>query len=183
MCVSKLSEPTVTSVSPDSGSIPEEDEGRLYNTCAVFGPDGELLLRHRKVSAVASAAVGARGPRAHHGGMAAFPTSRFISLTSTFRGKSASRSRRPSARAALCRCSKHVSGASSASSGSGRSQAGPGHLDSPCVCVCPSSPQRSVKWAWGFATTSDLRSWRSSTAGEVRVGRARSIWVLGVATS
>lgn len=33
-----------------SGSIPEEDEGRLYNTCAVFGPDGELILKHRKVS-------------------------------------------------------------------------------------------------------------------------------------
>lgn len=33
-----------------SGSIPEEDEGKLYNTCAVFGPDGELILKHRKVS-------------------------------------------------------------------------------------------------------------------------------------
>ncbi|KAM8974966.1 omega-amidase NIT2 [Pelodytes ibericus] len=31
------------------GSIPEEDAGKLYNTCAVFGPDGELLVKHRKI--------------------------------------------------------------------------------------------------------------------------------------
>lgn len=31
------------------GSIPEEDGGKLYNTCTVFGPDGDLLLKHRKV--------------------------------------------------------------------------------------------------------------------------------------
>ncbi|XP_046893060.1 omega-amidase NIT2 [Hypomesus transpacificus] len=31
------------------GSIPEEDEGKLYNTCAVFGPDGSLVLKHRKI--------------------------------------------------------------------------------------------------------------------------------------
>ncbi|XP_057875194.1 omega-amidase NIT2 [Melospiza georgiana] len=31
------------------GSIPEEDGGKLYNTCAVFGPDGALLAKHRKV--------------------------------------------------------------------------------------------------------------------------------------
>lgn len=35
----------------DSGSIPEEEDGRLYNTCAVFGPDGEMILKHRKVTA------------------------------------------------------------------------------------------------------------------------------------
>ncbi|KAG8450368.1 hypothetical protein GDO86_002860 [Hymenochirus boettgeri] len=31
------------------GSIPEEDSGKLYNTCAVYGPDGRLLVKHRKV--------------------------------------------------------------------------------------------------------------------------------------
>lgn len=31
------------------GSIPEEDGGKLYNTCAVFGPDGAILAKHRKV--------------------------------------------------------------------------------------------------------------------------------------
>ncbi|KAI5615982.1 omega-amidase NIT2, partial [Silurus asotus] len=31
------------------GSIPEEDEGKLFNTCPVFGPDGKLLLKHRKI--------------------------------------------------------------------------------------------------------------------------------------
>ncbi|XP_069495271.1 omega-amidase NIT2 isoform X2 [Ambystoma mexicanum] len=31
------------------GSIPEEDAGKLYNTCAVFSPDGEMLVKHRKI--------------------------------------------------------------------------------------------------------------------------------------
>lgn len=32
------------------GSIPERDqEGRLYNTCLVHGPDGSLIAKHRKV--------------------------------------------------------------------------------------------------------------------------------------
>ncbi|KAF6385209.1 nitrilase family member 2 [Rhinolophus ferrumequinum] len=31
------------------GSIPEEDAGKLYNTCAVFGPDGTLLVKYRKI--------------------------------------------------------------------------------------------------------------------------------------
>ncbi|XP_073421315.1 omega-amidase NIT2 isoform X1 [Dendrobates tinctorius] len=31
------------------GSIPEEDCGKLYNTCTVFGPDGTLLIKHRKI--------------------------------------------------------------------------------------------------------------------------------------
>lgn len=34
---------------PSPGSIPEEDDGKLYNTCMVFGPDGQLILKHRKV--------------------------------------------------------------------------------------------------------------------------------------
>ncbi|KAJ7993575.1 hypothetical protein DPEC_G00273820 [Dallia pectoralis] len=31
------------------GSLPEADSGKLYNTCPVFGPDGSLLLKHRKI--------------------------------------------------------------------------------------------------------------------------------------
>ncbi|XP_072287646.1 omega-amidase NIT2 [Pyxicephalus adspersus] len=31
------------------GSIPEEDSGKLYNTCTVYGPDGTLLAKHRKI--------------------------------------------------------------------------------------------------------------------------------------
>ncbi|HUW63462.1 MAG TPA: carbon-nitrogen hydrolase family protein [Spirochaetia bacterium] len=31
------------------GSIPELDGDRIYNTCFVFGPDGSLLGRHRKM--------------------------------------------------------------------------------------------------------------------------------------
>ncbi|XP_034036497.1 omega-amidase NIT2 [Thalassophryne amazonica] len=31
------------------GSIPEEDGGKLYNSCPVFGPDGEMILKHRKI--------------------------------------------------------------------------------------------------------------------------------------
>ncbi|XP_059656093.1 omega-amidase, chloroplastic-like [Cornus florida] len=30
------------------GSIPERNDGRLYNTCCVFGPDGQLKAKHRK---------------------------------------------------------------------------------------------------------------------------------------
>ncbi|KAG9335122.1 hypothetical protein JZ751_005685 [Albula glossodonta] len=29
--------------------VGEEDGGKLYNTCTVFGPDGTLLLKHRKI--------------------------------------------------------------------------------------------------------------------------------------
>lgn len=31
------------------GSIPEVKEGKMYNTCTVWGPDGQLLAAHRKV--------------------------------------------------------------------------------------------------------------------------------------
>lgn len=31
------------------GSIPEEDGGMLYNSCAVFGPEGEMIVKHRKI--------------------------------------------------------------------------------------------------------------------------------------
>ncbi|KAI4828767.1 hypothetical protein KUCAC02_022843 [Chaenocephalus aceratus] len=31
------------------GSIPEEDGGKLYNSCIVFGPDGKVILKHRKI--------------------------------------------------------------------------------------------------------------------------------------
>ncbi|EFX70459.1 hypothetical protein DAPPUDRAFT_328325 [Daphnia pulex] len=31
------------------GSIPEKKDGKLYNTCTVWGPDGGLLAVHRKV--------------------------------------------------------------------------------------------------------------------------------------
>lgn len=31
------------------GSIPERDAAKLYNTCMVFGPDGTLLAKHRKL--------------------------------------------------------------------------------------------------------------------------------------
>ncbi len=31
------------------GSIPERSADKLYNTCCVFGPDGKLLAKHRKV--------------------------------------------------------------------------------------------------------------------------------------
>ncbi len=31
------------------GSIPEAEESRVFNTCFIFGPDGRLLARHRKL--------------------------------------------------------------------------------------------------------------------------------------
>lgn len=31
------------------GSIPERSGDKLYNTCCVFGTNGELLAKHRKV--------------------------------------------------------------------------------------------------------------------------------------
>ncbi|PHU14957.1 Omega-amidase,chloroplastic [Capsicum chinense] len=31
------------------GSVPEKDAGQLYNTCCVFGPNGEFKVKHRKI--------------------------------------------------------------------------------------------------------------------------------------
>lgn len=31
------------------GSIPERSGDKLYNTCCVFGTDGKLIGKHRKV--------------------------------------------------------------------------------------------------------------------------------------
>jgi omega-amidase len=31
------------------GSIPERSGGKLYNTCCIFGTDGKLKGKHRKV--------------------------------------------------------------------------------------------------------------------------------------
>lgn len=39
------------------GSIPELDSNRLYNTCCVFGPNGKLLAKHRKVKCRKSASI------------------------------------------------------------------------------------------------------------------------------
>lgn len=32
------------------GTIPEIDGDKLYNTCTIWGPDGALVAKHRKVS-------------------------------------------------------------------------------------------------------------------------------------
>lgn len=32
-----------------TGSIPERDGSKVYNTCTVWGPDGTMLARHRKM--------------------------------------------------------------------------------------------------------------------------------------
>lgn len=33
------------------GSIPEKDGDKLYNTCPIFDPNGNLIAKHRKVYA------------------------------------------------------------------------------------------------------------------------------------
>ncbi|GBO08900.1 Omega-amidase NIT2 [Araneus ventricosus] len=30
------------------GTFPERDDGKLFNTCLAYGPDGKLLAKHRK---------------------------------------------------------------------------------------------------------------------------------------
>lgn len=110
----------MNSVTCSSGSIPEEDGGKLYNSCTVFGPDGELILKHRKVrvhqlhyltSFVYLTTSHRLQQDVHHLKVCLFifPPWRFTSLTLTFRGKSASRSPRLWAQATVCQCSKHVS--------------------------------------------------------------------------
>ncbi|KTG03630.1 hypothetical protein cypCar_00005424 [Cyprinus carpio] len=43
------------------GSIPEEDGGKLYNSCSVFGPDGKPIVKHRKGTGISSSVIsGAR---------------------------------------------------------------------------------------------------------------------------
>lgn len=32
------------------GTIPERDGDKLFNTCTIWGPDGTLIAKHRKVS-------------------------------------------------------------------------------------------------------------------------------------
>ena len=44
------------------GSFPESDEGKIYNTCTVFNPSGNMLGKYRKVSAIG---VGTRGQWGH----------------------------------------------------------------------------------------------------------------------
>ena len=34
-----------------AGSIPERDGDKVYNTCTVFGPNGSMLGKYRKVGA------------------------------------------------------------------------------------------------------------------------------------
>lgn len=34
------------------GSVPEREGDKLYNTCTVWGPQGNMLAKHRKVSSV-----------------------------------------------------------------------------------------------------------------------------------
>ena len=44
------------------GSMPERSKGKLYNTCLVYGKEGELLTKHRKVTSTAPTLVAsARG--------------------------------------------------------------------------------------------------------------------------
>lgn len=43
------------------GSVPEREEGKLYNTCCVFGPDGALLAKHRRARARVRAWPGGGG--------------------------------------------------------------------------------------------------------------------------
>lgn len=158
------------------GSIPEEDGGgKLYNSCTVFGPDGELILKHRKVCVhqarylfelcnyLREIITGHYQRLSLSLYLSAFSLSRFTSSTSTFQEKSASRSLRRWVQGAVCRCLKHVSGISWLLLCSRQ-------VDEYRFDLCHTLrflPQRSVKWVWGFATTWGSQSSHSSTAGEV----------------
>lgn len=93
--------------SSSTGSIPEEDGGKLYNTCTVFGPDGEMILKHRKVCVGHIQCV--VSCRDESSSSFFFPPLRFTCLTSTFPEESASRNLRRWARGAVYRCLTHVS--------------------------------------------------------------------------
>ncbi len=39
----------ITKIAIHLGTIPERDGDKIYNTCPVFGPDGNMLGKYRKV--------------------------------------------------------------------------------------------------------------------------------------
>jgi predicted amidohydrolase len=43
--------PGAVTEAPITGSIPEieSDTDHIYNTCTVYNPDGDLVVKHRKV--------------------------------------------------------------------------------------------------------------------------------------
>jgi predicted amidohydrolase len=48
-----------------AGSLPERSDGKLYNTCCVFGTDGKLLAKHRWVGPTALHVHDSFLPRPH----------------------------------------------------------------------------------------------------------------------
>ena len=32
-----------------TGSLPEEEQGKYYNTCTIFNPEGKFIAKYRKV--------------------------------------------------------------------------------------------------------------------------------------
>lgn len=147
-------------MSSSTGSIPEEDGGKLYNTCTVFGPDGEMILKHRKVCV--GHIQGVVSWRDESSSSFFFPPLRFTCLTSTFPEKSASRNLRRWARGTVYRCLTHVS--DSRGLWLSASQSGWASHWSDVFLL-----QRSAKWVLGSAMTWGLRSSPSSTAERVSV--------------
>ena len=171
------------------GSIPEEDGGKLYNSCTVFGPDGELILKHRKVgghwtqsffrlsfsstsywpqwdyrrtSTISSSSLNVFSLKIHLFDIDVPGKIRFQESETLSPGNSLSMFE--------TREWRLLTAASF-----------PGSWMSVTLMrllfLCHAL-QRSVKSAWGFATTSGLQSWRSSTAGEVS-GWSDSSYVMG----